>query len=215
MKILNLYAGIGGNRKLWQGHKITAVEYKQEIADVYSDLFPNDDVVVCDAHEFLLEEFEKYDFIWSSPPCPTHSHTNNFLHAQGVIRYPDMKLYEEIVFLQKWFKGKYVVENVKSYYKPLIAPYEIDRHYFWSNFVITPTTTKDTNISVTNCKGKTRRKWAEHIKSLEDYHGFDLSGFKQIGKHGHYKLLANCVHPPLGKHVLDCALGLNKQKILL
>lgn len=43
MKILNLYAGIGGNRKLWSDeHEITAVEYKQDIADVYKQLFPND-----------------------------------------------------------------------------------------------------------------------------------------------------------------------------
>ena len=42
MEILNLYAGIGGNRKLWgDDHEITAVEYKQEIADIYKDFFPN------------------------------------------------------------------------------------------------------------------------------------------------------------------------------
>jgi DNA (cytosine-5)-methyltransferase 1 len=33
MKILNLYAGIGGNRKLWGNtHSITAVEFDEEIA---------------------------------------------------------------------------------------------------------------------------------------------------------------------------------------
>ena len=32
MKILNLYAGIGGNRKLWgDGHDITAVQLVPEI----------------------------------------------------------------------------------------------------------------------------------------------------------------------------------------
>ena len=31
MKVLNLYAGIGGNRKLWTDVEITAVEYNQKI----------------------------------------------------------------------------------------------------------------------------------------------------------------------------------------
>ena len=61
MKILNLYAGIGGNRKLWgDAHEITAVEYKKEIADIYHDFFPNDKIVVADAHKYLLEHFEEF-----------------------------------------------------------------------------------------------------------------------------------------------------------
>src|SRR3990167_10729101 len=71
MRILNLYAGIGGNRKLWgDEHEITAVEYKSEIAAIYSDFFPNDKVIVTDAHQYLLEHYKEFDFIWSSPPCP-------------------------------------------------------------------------------------------------------------------------------------------------
>lgn len=35
MKILNLYAGIGGNRKLWgDDHEITAVEIESKIASI-------------------------------------------------------------------------------------------------------------------------------------------------------------------------------------
>ena len=74
MKILNLYAGIGGNRKLWgDEHDITAVEYDEGIAKVYADLFPSDTLIVDDAHQYLLENHKKFDFIWSSPPCQTHS----------------------------------------------------------------------------------------------------------------------------------------------
>src|SRR3990167_10912789 len=77
VKILNLYAGIGGNRRLWgDKHEITAIEYKPEIAKIYQDFFPNDKVIVADAHQYLLENFWKYDFIWSSPPCQTHSIMN-------------------------------------------------------------------------------------------------------------------------------------------
>lgn len=67
MKILNLYAGIGGNRKLWAGHDITAVEHDPEIAGVYKELYPDDTVVVGDAHQYLENHFGEFDFIWASP----------------------------------------------------------------------------------------------------------------------------------------------------
>lgn len=138
MKILNLYAGIGGNRKLWgDEHEITAVENDPEIAAVYQELFPNDTVIVTDAHQYLLDHYSEYDFIWSSPPCPTHSRMVNTFRGEDrkhLLTYPDMSLYQEIIFLQNFYKGNWVVENVIPYYKPLIEPRaEIDRHYFWSN----------------------------------------------------------------------------------
>ena len=74
MKILNLYAGIGGNRKLWgDEHKVTAVENVKEIAKVYKKFFPKDKIVITDAHQYLLKHYKEFDFIWSSPPCPSHS----------------------------------------------------------------------------------------------------------------------------------------------
>ena len=55
MKILNLYAGIGGNRKLWGNeHEITAVELDKDIAAIYKDFFPTDKVIVADAHPYLI-----------------------------------------------------------------------------------------------------------------------------------------------------------------
>jgi len=69
VKILNLYAGIGGNRKLWgDQHEVVAVEFDRSIAAVYADLFPKDKIVVGDAHEYLAQHFADFDFIWSSPP---------------------------------------------------------------------------------------------------------------------------------------------------
>ena len=141
LKILNLYAGIGGNRKFWGNeHDITAVEIKPEIAAIYQDFFPNDNVIVDDAHQYLLDHYSEYDFIWSSPPCPTHSRINTLL-VNGIksinSRYPDMRLYEEIILLKHFDDGcKWVIENVKSYYEPLILPQETQRHYFWANFYI-------------------------------------------------------------------------------
>src|SRR3990167_3972253 len=137
MKILNLYAGIGGNRKLWEDCEVTAVEYDERIAKIYQHHFPNDTMIIGDAHKYLLEHFQEYDFIWASPPCPSHSRLNftNFA-KHSKVDYPDMTLYQEIILLQTWFKGKYCVENVISYYEPLIKPIESNSHYFWTNFPI-------------------------------------------------------------------------------
>ena len=68
LKILNLYCGIGGNRKLWGDHKVTAIEINEDRAKIYQDFFPNDNVVVGDAHQYLLDHYKEFDFIWSSPP---------------------------------------------------------------------------------------------------------------------------------------------------
>ena len=137
MKILNLYCGIGGNRKLWgDEHEIVAIENDPKIAKIYQDFFPNDKVIVADAHQYLLDHFEEFDFIWSSPPCPTHSRVRFANLKQNKPVYPSMILYEEIIFLQNYFKGKWVVENVISYYEPLIKPQIVGKHYYWANFII-------------------------------------------------------------------------------
>jgi len=137
MKILNLYAGIGGNRELWTDCEVTSVEYNKDIAEMYRDKFPKDTLIIGDAHQYLLDHYKEYDFIWSSPPCQSHSRTNYFLNAQGIVRYPDMRLYQEILFLKNFYKGKWCIENVIGYYDPLITPTQIGRHYLWSNFIIT------------------------------------------------------------------------------
>ena len=188
MKILNLYAGIGGNRKLWGNeNEITAVEYNEKIANKYRDLYPNDTVVVGDAHEYLLDNYKEYDFIWSSPPCQSHSTTNYFTqHIRKRPVYPSMKLYEEIIFLQNFYKGKFCVENVVSYYEPLIKPLKIGRHYLWSNFNITKIKQPKDDIG-TMIKGHPNRA---NKKPLEE---------------------RNAVNSELGLHILNQALGIIKE----
>ena len=195
MKILNLYAGIGGNRKLWGNDlEITAVEWDASIAEIYKDLYPNDNVIVGDAHQYLLEHYSEYDFIWASPPCPTHSVTNFFLNPQGIVRYPDMGLYQEIILLQNFFKGKYVIENVKSYYDPLIKPQESGRHYFWANFRV-PFLKIEKQIGRMNGKGQNVAR-ANNLDKL----GFDLSKYEHPDKD---KLLRNCVAPEIGLAIFE------------
>lgn len=151
MKILNLYCGIGGNRKLWgDTHEITAIELNPDIAKIYQEFFPNDKVIIGDAHQYLLDHFKEFDFIWTSPPCPTHSDIRRcgVQKGQYEAKYPDMKLYEEIILLKHFapFKTKWVVENVKPYYDPLIPAKLLGRHLFWTNFDITPRTIQDDRI---------------------------------------------------------------------
>ena len=202
MKILNLYAGIGGNRKLWGNDlEITAVEWDASIAEIYKDLYPNDNVIVGDAHQYLLDHYSEYDFIWASPPCPTHSVTNFFLNPQGIVRYPDMGLYQEIILLQNFFKGKYVIENVKSYYDPLIKPQESGRHYFWANFRI-PFLKIEKQIGRMNGKGQNVAR-TNNLDKL----GFDLSKYEHPDKD---KLLRNCVAPEIGLAIFESAMNIYK-----
>lgn len=202
MKILNLYAGIGGNRKLWTDVEVTAIEMNPDIAKIYKDFFPNDTVIVADAHQYLLDHFKEFDFIWSSPPCQSHSVCNHFLKGQGIYRFPDMKLWQEIIFLKHFFKGKYVVENVKSYYSPLYPPQEIGRHYFWANFKISDikidyqigTMNRQTSKE-TQRKAIIREAQIPEFLSLRELQNFKLSNKRQV--------LRNCVLPKIGLHVLN------------
>lgn len=192
MKILNLYAGIGGNRKLWgDEHDVTAVEYDPNIAEVYADLFPDDHVIVGDAHEYLLENFHQFDFIWSSPPCQTHSsfRYNIGVRFRGVeAKFPDMTLYEEIVFLQHHAKSLWLVENVVPYYEPLIPAKKINRHLYWSNFDLPDLPPVSDNI---------RRA---QIPDLQEAHGYDLSAYRLKNKR---QVLRNVVSPETARQILE------------
>jgi len=195
MKILNLYAGIGGNRRLWgDEHEITAVEYDPNIAAVYADLYPNDTVVVGDAHQYLLEHHEEFDFIWSSPPCQSHS---SFRYNIGVRfrgtepKYPDMSLYEEIVFLKYHSKALWVIENVVPYYPPMMDPQKINRHLYWASFNI-----NELPKVVENLRDL-------QIPGLQKLHGIDLSKYKLSNKR---QILRNCVHPETGLAILQDAI---------
>lgn len=211
MKILNLYCGIGGNRKLWgDEHEVTAIEYKPEIAKVYQDLFPLDRVIVTDAHQYLLEHYKEFDFIWSSPPCPSHSRARYGLgfhggKVEGI--YPDMRLYEEILFLKHHFKGKYCVENVQAYYKPLIEPQVLGRHWYWANFSISKIEIKSGGISRVDNKDPKYSRSPVKIFNVVDWekrYGYDLSGYKISNKR---LLLRNCVEPETGLHILNESLS--------
>ena len=193
IKILNLYAGIGGNRTLWgDEHEITAIEINSDIASEYKYKFPNDKVIETDSHQFLLHNYQNYDFIWSSPPCPSHS---RLCYSQKEKRYAEMSLYQQIILLKNWFKGKWVIENVIPYYSYLIEPNAmIGRHPYWSNFKIDYLKIKNIDVS---------RSTKEE---LSKYLGIPIPRINGA------LLLRNSVEPKVGKHIFNCFLNSKQQE---
>jgi DNA (cytosine-5)-methyltransferase 1 len=214
MKILNLYACLGGNRYKWDDVakeagieiEVTAVEWDEELAKLYQERFPNDTVIVADAHQYLLENFKKFDFIWSSPPCPSHSRarywsSSNYDTTTEAI-YPDMKLYEEILFLQHYYRtGKYVIENVIPYYEPLIPAKKRGRHLYWTNFNL-PSDLADRRFAISQTKNE--------LKELEKFHEINVSTYK--GKQSLVKIARNLVDYEAGRTIFETALNIQKNK---
>lgn len=210
MKILNLYACLGGNRYKWDevakeagiNIEVTAVELDEELAKLYKERFPNDTVIVADAHQYLLDNFKQYDFIWTSPPCPTHSRARScraISEKSSLLPvFPDLKLYEEIIFLKHFYKGKFVVENVISYYEPLIKPVKNSRHFYWSNFTIPNDLPNRKNPAVGNV--------TDELNKLESYHEIDLKNYN--GKQSKIKIARNLVDYESGKAIFKTALGI-------
>jgi len=201
IKILNLYSGNGGNRKNWKNVNVTAVEQDQDIANEYQKLYPTDKIIVGDAHQYLLNHYEEFDFIWSSPPCPTHSR----IRKMGVqkklykAKYPDMVLWQEITLLIHYAKCDWIIENVVPYYEPIIKPtFSLDRHSFWSNFYVR--------------KKQFDRRETSHvdINGSSTIYGFNIKSCKLSDKR---RILRNLVNPDVGSYILNSRKPyLNKSK---
>ena len=78
--------------------------------------------------------------------------------------------------------------NVIAYYPPLIKPFEMANHWFWSNFFIG------------KYNGSGTRKHFATRKELEESKGFNLDKYKGIDK---LKIIRNCVEPETGLHILN------------
>jgi len=201
-KILNLYACLGGNRYKWNevanNLQVTAVELDPELARLYQERFPNDTVIVADAHQYLLDHYKEFDFIWTSPPCPTHSRIQLSQYTTRDMKYPDMKLYQEIIFLDTFFKGKYVVENVIPYYEPLIPAKKRDRHLYWTNFNLPSDLGGRKNPDLSRTK--------DLITALSKYHDYNFRQYK--GEQAMNKVARNLVDYEAGRTILETALNI-------
>ena len=208
MKILNLYACLGGNRYKWDevakeaGIKIqvTAVELDPEAARLYQERFPNDIVIVADAHQYLLDNFKEFDFIWSSPPCPSHSRVRISQKTRDNFKfiYPEMSLYQQVIFLDNFFDGKFVIENVIPYYEPLIAAQKRGRHLYWTNFKL-PNDLGERKLdgTLTNMKNE--------VLELSKFHDYDF--YKYKGSQPINKMARNLVDYEAGRTIFEVAIG--------
>ena len=202
VRVLNIYACLGGNRLLWENCEVTAVELDPEAAKLYQERFPNDKVIVADAHQYLLDHYKEFDFIWSSPPCPSHSrarywNSSNYDTTTEAI-YPDMKLYQEILFLQHYYKtGKWVVENVIPYYEPLITAQKRGRHLYWANFKL-PNDLGDRRFAISSAK--------QELKGLCEFHKYDFTKYK--GEQSVLKMARNLVDFEAGKTIYNTAMNI-------
>jgi len=207
MKILNLYACLGGNRYKWDevtDVEVTAVEWDEELARLYQERFPQDTVIVADAHQYLLDHYKEFDFIWSSPPCPTHSRINISMKTKRKMKYPDMRLYQEIIFLDNYYNGKYVVENVIPFYEPLITAHKRHRHLYWTNFKLPNNLSSRYNPDLSRTKNL--------IDALSDFHDYDFRKYK--GEQAMNKVARNLVDYEAGKTILETAIGvITKQNV--
>jgi DNA (cytosine-5)-methyltransferase 1 len=201
MKVLNLYACLGGNRYKWTDCEVTAVELDPELARLYQERFPNDTVIIADAHQYLLDHYREFDFIWSSPPCPSHSRARfwNSSNQDTITQpiYPDIMLYQEILFLQHYYKGKWVVENVIPYYEPLIPAQKKGRHLYWTNFIL-PKNLGDRRFAISAAKNE--------LKSLCKFHDYDF--FKYQGEQRMLKVARNLVDYEAGLTIFNIARGI-------
>lgn len=203
IKVLNLYACLGGNRYKWDevaNIEVTAVEWDEELAKLYKERFPNDTVIVTDAHQYLLDHYKEFDFIWSSPPCPSHSRARFARKNTTTAIYPDLKLYEEIIFLDNYFEGKYVVENVIPYYEPLIQAKKRGRHLYWTNFNL-PNDLNERKSSIMEAKDEVN-KWCE-------FHDYDFTQYK--GTQRTDKIARNLVDYEAGKTIFQTFLGIENK----
>ena len=136
----------------------------------------------------------------SGPPCPSHSKARFARRETTEAIYPDMKLYEEILFLDKWFKGKYVVENVVPYYAPLISAKKRGRHLYWTNFNL-PSDLGERKGGIMEGKDEVT-EWCK-------FHDYDFRQYK--GTQRMDKIARNLVDYEVGKTILDTALGIQRQ----
>lgn len=204
VRVLNLYACLGGNRLKWDevaNIDVTAVELDPELARMYQERFPNDKVIVDDAHQYLLDHYKEFDFIWSSPPCPTHSRaafgSRKSDKSNHKPVYPDMTLYQEIIFLEHYFDGKYCVENVVPYYEPLITGKKRGRHLYWTNFNLPSDLGERKSISMES---------KDEVKQWCEFHEYDFYQYK--GQQRIDKIARNLVDYEAGKTIFATAMGI-------
>ena len=117
------------------------------------------------------------------------------------MQYPEMSLYQQVIFLDNFFEGKYVVENVIPYYEPLILAQKRGRHLYWTNFKLPNDINERPAIGISVGK--------DEVKRLCKFHDYDFYRYK--GNQPTNKIARNLVDYEAGKTIFQIALGLQKE----
>jgi DNA (cytosine-5)-methyltransferase 1 len=196
----NFYAGLGGNSMLWQDDNVTAYEHTGRIATQYEELHPSHQVECEDAHEALLNHAQDYEFVWSSPPC--QSRTRMIRSGKNrKPRYVDCTVEQEVLFLMHDYEGLWLVENVQSWFEPLIQPtIQIGRHSIWTNLDL------GSVIDVPRPANFINQTTIAGMRALQDWLGMHYEQpIYYDGNHCPAQVLRNCVHPEIGLQILNIA----------
>lgn len=165
------------------------------IAETYRDNFPDDTIIVKDVLSFVkTEDISIYDFIWTSPPCTTHT---MWTMTRGY-NIPDLtSLYGLILFFGYILKDtNWIVENVRPWYTPLINPtFKLGRHYFWSNRKIPEKDFKDEN--------ERYNIYRSSFGQLSKLYQLNVDRIKSLNKLDRRQIVRNIVSPEIGLYVFQ------------
>ena len=107
-----------------------------------------------------------------------------------------MNLYQEIIFLENYFSGKWCVENVIPYYTPLIPAQKRGRHLYWTNFIL-PQTLSNRTIQIS--------AGDDEVSRLCEFHEYNFRQYN--GEQRIDKVARNLVDFEAGLTVFQCAVG--------
>ena len=99
--------------------------------------------------------------------------------------------------MEKWYKKKYVVENVIPYYEPLIPAKKRGRHLYWTNFNL-PNDLNERDSSI--------MEGADEVTKWCKFHEYDFKKYK--GKQRTDKMARNLVDYEAGKTIFKTALNI-------
>jgi DNA (cytosine-5)-methyltransferase 1 len=118
-----------------------------------------------------------------------------------------MNLYEEILFLDQFYDGDWVVENVQPWYDELIPGTEIGRHIFWSNYHIPRIREPERDFEFSSPTEANKER-------LEDWLGITVPDTIYLENNDPSQVLRNAVHPELGRHVFESRSRHEQQTLL-
>ncbi len=210
MKILSAFCSVGIGETFWpiKEHEITGIEALPVLAEEYKKRFPNSNVLIGDAYNYISLMHDQYDVIFATPPCQSRSRLTSINSRQHNKPEEDLRVFELIEFLEDNFAGNWIIENVISNIIPKVNPsLKIGRHHIWSNiplrgYIKVPKPDFRFDKGTYSKAGLNQTK--TYLSDLQNYLGVTLSKrFYIRGNHDPGQIYREGLHPILGKSLLN------------